>query len=271
MGADKPWKQRPECEGTSHLKKDANPKGRVIIFVTLPELANEAERFKSIFTQLLFKSDVYSGLTCDEIKNKLTEVANTDTYNGDAFIMMFIGNGFNEHIIGRTDTSQWPPNECDIMAFSEIVATFAWTRAPALRHKTKQLSPKIEMVADFMGPIESSLINKLKMLDPKFDFDNTQTHVIYACREGFRINPYTDVPGPIGSVSLFGQAFSHTIAQYSAYNSLTEMLAMTLNRMETDLMDKDFKQRPEIETFNATTLDQFSHYRRCILSQYTSK
>ncbi|CAG2100391.1 unnamed protein product [Medioppia subpectinata] len=194
---------------STKLKMNANPKGRAVIFVTLPELANEAERFKSIFTKLLFESDVYSGLTCDGFKNKLSELANTDTYNGDLFIMMFIGKGYNEHIIGRTDTSQWPPNECNIMAISEIVATFGWTRSPALRHKSKVFifnCDRIKIASNvcnfivtnsyfnfkrdghLLGPIESPLINKLTMLNPKFDVNKEQTHVIYACCEDVKPN-----------------------------------------------------------------------------------
>ncbi|CAG2116152.1 unnamed protein product, partial [Medioppia subpectinata] len=69
-------------------------------------------------------------------------------------------------------------------------------------------------------------------------------------KRGYPMWYYSDKEhGQIGCVSKFGQTLSHTIAQYSAYKSLIEMFVMTLNRMEEELMDSEYKQRPEIELF----------------------
>ncbi|CAG2105679.1 unnamed protein product [Medioppia subpectinata] len=155
----------------------------------------------------------------DQIKTKLTSVATTDSYHGDAFIMMFIGDGYNEQIIGwRPDTeNEWPPPAGDCMAFSEIVATFGWTRAPALRQKTKVF-----------------IINcdRLKVSIDKYDtIVDKRGHPMWHSSDKEH--------GQIGCASQFGQTLSHTIAQYSAYKSLIEMFVMTLNRMEEDLMDSE--------------------------------
>ncbi|CAG2118889.1 unnamed protein product, partial [Medioppia subpectinata] len=195
---------------------DSTPRGRAIIIVTQSELANEAEQFKSIFTQLLFETEVYSLITCDEIQIKLTQLANTNEYNGNAFIMMFIGNGYNENIIGyrEPNDTQWPPENHNLLPISDIVATFAWTRAPVLRDKIKVF--------------------------------------IFNC-DRLRYGSWCNlVGGPIGYVTHFGQTFSHTIAQYSSYKSLIEMFVMTLNRMEDELTERRLWQLPEINMFETT-------------------
>ncbi|CAG2102805.1 unnamed protein product [Medioppia subpectinata] len=279
--SEAPWPFSNEIQLTlltnasMHLQLDAKPRGRAVILVTIPELANEAERFRSIFTQLLFKPEVYTLITRDEIIATLTEVANTDCYHGDAFIMMFIGNGYNENIIGyrRPADNEWPPEECNLMPISEIVATFSWTRAPALRQKSKvlifncertkidsEMYTKIVRNRDFwvnsdkcdLGPNEPPLVDKMIMLDSQFNTHNEQIHVIYSCREGYE-SWYSPVNGPIGYVTRFGQTLSHTIAQYSAYTSLREMFVMvTLNRMKDDCFNKFLWQLPDIEMFGVT-------------------
>ncbi|CAG2106299.1 unnamed protein product [Medioppia subpectinata] len=188
---------------SKEFKMDANPRGRAIIFVTLPELANEAERFRSIFSQLLFDTEVNSLFTRDQIQTKLSEVATTDSNHGDAFIMMFIGDGYNEQIIGwRPDTdNEWPPPAGDCVN-------------------------------------EAPLIDKLTMLDPQFNnHDNKQTYVMYACREGYPMW-HSKQNGPIGNISHFGQTLSHTIAQYSVYKSLIEMFVMIV----TDISDGESEE-----------------------------
>ncbi|CAG2105080.1 unnamed protein product, partial [Medioppia subpectinata] len=203
---------------------------------------------------------VYLLLTRDQIQTKLTQVANSDEYNGDAFIMMFIGDGYNENIIGYRDPNdtQLPPENHNLLPISDIVATFAWTRAPVLRYKTKvfifncdRLKVDVDLYKtivtnDFcvksaemiLGHKEPALINKLTMLDPQFKHDNNQIYVIYSCREGYA-SWHRPVDGPIGNVTQFGQTFSHTIAQYSSYKSLIEMFVMIVEQ-EPDNTGDDY-------------------------------
>ncbi|CAG2121244.1 unnamed protein product, partial [Medioppia subpectinata] len=123
----------------SHTSKQldmaSNPRGVAIIIVTEPDLYLEADRFGSIFQQLLFTPTIHRGLTRDQIVDVLTAVAKSkEKYKADAFIMMFIGHGVNESIIG---CSAQPPAPSDELPIRDIVTMFSDRNSRALRQKTK--------------------------------------------------------------------------------------------------------------------------------------
>ncbi|CAG2116271.1 unnamed protein product [Medioppia subpectinata] len=230
---------------SNELKMDAKPRGVALIFVTVPELALEAERYRSIFQQLLFEPVICPALTRDQTVAKLSEMADTNTkYKGDAFIMMFIGHGYNERIIGWSAFPQWPPAPRDVLPIRDIVAMFSKTRCRPLAQKAKLFifntcseMSGTECVAP--GFVNSQSIDTMASLDTNWKNDNKLTHVIYACSQGSKAW-HEPVNGAIGHVSVFGQALSHTIAQYSWQKNLYQLFVMSVNRMEEELkrMDK---------------------------------
>ncbi|CAG2108958.1 unnamed protein product [Medioppia subpectinata] len=256
---------------SKELKMDANPRGVALIFVTEPDLSLEAERFRSICEQLLFEPYLHQGFTKMQIVARLTEVAQSKKkYKGDAFVMIFIGHGYNEKIIG------WSAGGDDnVLPIRDIVDMFSETRCRALRQKTKVFVfnccrvkfaeealplPDAQPVnigsecAKCHGRLactkcEPTMMDTLQHLDPQWKKENKQTHVIYACAEGLKAW-YDQVSGPIGHVSVFGQALSHTIAQYSWYKSLYQLFLMSVKRSEEELEKSgDPERRPEINMF----------------------
>ncbi|CAG2107591.1 unnamed protein product, partial [Medioppia subpectinata] len=222
------------------LKMDAKPRGVALVFVIEPDLYLEAERF--------------------------SEVAKLDKYKGDAFVMMFIGHGYNERIIGWSAQPQWPPAPDDVLPIKDIVAMFCELKCRALREKTKVFifnccrERFVDTTATPSGvrchkckreltltcaKCEPTGTDTMASLDPKWKAMNKQTHVIYACAQG-SLAWYRKVVGPIGHVSLFGQAFSHTIAQYSGYKSLYQLFTMSGKRLKAM---GDAVQEPEINMF----------------------
>ncbi|CAG2120653.1 unnamed protein product, partial [Medioppia subpectinata] len=106
---------------------------------------------------------------------------------------------------------------------------------------------------------ESTRIDTMTSLDGDWKNMNKQTHVIYACAQGLK-TWYHKVDGPIGHVSVFGQALSHTIAQYSWYKSLYQLFLMSVKRLEDELKayrkkhlpfvsEEIIDRRPEINMF----------------------
>ncbi|CAG2116333.1 unnamed protein product [Medioppia subpectinata] len=256
----------------SHTSKQldmaSNPRGVAIIIVTEPDLYLEADRFGSIFQQLLFTPAIHRGLTRDQIVNVLAAVANSrEKYKADAFIMMFIGHGVNESIIG---CSAQPPAPSDELPIRDIVAMFSDRNSRALRQKTKLVvfnccrekeaqAAKVKPGAIAVNvannkcvncrgrlvctKCETSLIDTLTFLDSTWKNENKQTHVIYACAEANVARPGKR---PIGHVSVLGQALSHTIAQYSWYKNVYQLFVMTVDRIEKEY---GIEHRPEINMF----------------------
>ncbi|CAG2108957.1 unnamed protein product, partial [Medioppia subpectinata] len=180
---------------------------------------------------------------------------------GDAFIMMFIGHGFNESIIGWSAQPQWPPADDTVLPIRDIMTMFSETgKCRALREKIKififnccrervavTAQPKPGAVTVNIGSAcakclgrlvctkcEPTMIDTLATLDPTWKEKNKLTHVIYACAEGSKAW-YQNFPlTAIGHASVFGQALSHTIAQYSWYKSLYQLILMTVQKSEED-------------------------------------
>ncbi|CAG2113583.1 unnamed protein product [Medioppia subpectinata] len=240
---------------------ESRPRGVALVFVTEPRLEHEGERFRSIYEQLEFKTYLHQRFSRDAIFAELTMMAQSKgkyagKYKGDAFIMMFIGHGVDEKIIGWLEQPQWPPADDTVLPIRDIVDMFSEKKCRALRQKTKmfifnccrekldeadvQLSgaPPINtggLCAKCQGPTgETTKVDTLATLDPTWKQQNKQTHVIYACAEGSNAW-FQEFPGTaIGHASVFGQAFSHTIAQYAGYKSLYQLICMTVKRSEEE-------------------------------------
>lgn len=97
-----------------------NPRGKAIIINNVKDLAQrESERFKCIFTQLLFKVSMLFNLTAEEIENKMIEIRDeidqeyeNNDYKPQALIVMVISHGQDDRVYGKnylngSDLEDW--------------------------------------------------------------------------------------------------------------------------------------------------------------------
>ncbi|CAG2107124.1 unnamed protein product [Medioppia subpectinata] len=248
--SEKPWKYKDIIDlqvvkavtlRSGHSRwytMDGRQRGRALIFVTIDVLHKEAQRFESILKQMYFEVEIYPRLTADQIEAVL-EVEANHQHEGDAFIMMFIGHGGDEKIKGYGET---PGDE---LAISKIVDKFSEKNCDSLKKKpkvfvfnccrTKEEETPLPAVFKLIG---SQIVIDMKTIDKNWTNENQRTYIVYACAEGIPSWYY-----PSEGFTQFGQAFSHTIAQFSWYKNLLELLLKTQSRLEKE-MGKE--QRPEI-------------------------
>ncbi|CAG2170964.1 unnamed protein product [Oppiella nova] len=105
------------------------PRGKAVIFLSIPGFLNEANRFASVFKQLYFDVVVYFISSCEPMVTNLQALAQLP-YEGDALIVMYIGHGADEKI--------WINNGDEVKIF-KIVDLFAKGKC----HSTFEKVPKI--------------------------------------------------------------------------------------------------------------------------------
>ncbi|CAG2167728.1 unnamed protein product [Oppiella nova] len=159
---------------------DSQPRGRAIVFVTTDGLMDEADRWKSIFEQLGFEYDSYRNAPCSQIRDVLLGVS-CQRYDADALFIMFIGGLYNGKLRGSGDR---PDNE---MSVTEIV----------------------DMFCDNVGKGGQHIESDIQMENFRKNV-NQRTYVIYALSKS--VNSWLN---HAEGITLFGQAFSYTIAQYA--------------------------------------------------------
>ncbi|CAG2176996.1 unnamed protein product [Oppiella nova] len=124
---------------TRWYKMDSNPRGRAVIFVQdikytnepiVVNLDNEGLRFKHIFDQLGYDTQIHMRKSCTEIMSILIEYA-TSEHPGDSFIMMFTGHGFNGNICGNDNY------EHDVLPIQNVLDLFSEKNCLALQSKPK--------------------------------------------------------------------------------------------------------------------------------------
>ncbi|CAG2169991.1 unnamed protein product [Oppiella nova] len=124
---------------TRWYKMDSNPRGKAVIFVqdikytTEPivvDLGNEGLRFKHIFNQLGYDTQVHMRKSSTEIMSTLNEYA-TSEHPGDSFIVMFTGHGFNGNICGNDNY------EHDVLPIQNVLDLFSEKNCLALQSKPK--------------------------------------------------------------------------------------------------------------------------------------
>ncbi|CAG2161379.1 unnamed protein product, partial [Oppiella nova] len=171
---------------------EGTPRGRAIIFVTVDDLLNESLRFKWILEKMFFKVDIHRQLTCAQISDILDVVSN-EKHDGDAFIMMFIGHGYDEKIQG------WQERDGDELAISKIVDKFSENNCLSLRNKPKIFLFNCCRISTFYEPKQihvsgvfkldnNQLVIDLTSIDKNWENENKRTYIIYACAEGTAIN-----------------------------------------------------------------------------------
>ncbi|CAG2108111.1 unnamed protein product [Medioppia subpectinata] len=216
---------------------DGRQRGRALIFVTIDVLHKEAQRFESILKQMYFNVEIHSLLKCNQIEAVLNTAAEYE-HKGDAFIVMFIGHGGDEKIKGYGET---PGDE---LAISKIVDKFSERKCSSLRNKPKVFvfnccrtnEPTTPLSAVKIG---SRIVIDMDTIDRNWTNENQRTYIVYSCAEGIPSWYYAmkdpNEVHPFEGFTQFGQAFSHTIAQFSWYKPLAELLQKTIDREEFDV------------------------------------
>ncbi|CAG2167708.1 unnamed protein product [Oppiella nova] len=196
------------------------PRGRVIVFLQLDELKKEAERFDHIFQQLYFSVDIHVNYSCDQILDTL-KLASQQEFKKDAIIVMFIGHGHNELIQGSGQGQ-------DEIHIKTLVDQFYERNC----HATYRPKPKIFIFS-------CCQTNDIRNVQHSVEWDwmdgTTRTFILYAWAKGIHAidaNGYT----------LFGQTFSHYIAEYAWDLNLTQIF----NKTADELSKADETQRPEL-------------------------
>ncbi|CAG2174805.1 unnamed protein product, partial [Oppiella nova] len=228
------------CSGHStYFRMDSMPRGRAVIFVTIPELRNETLRWQSLLEQIYFRVEIHQGLTCDGINTVLDAVVD-DRNEGDSLIVMFIGHGHDEKVQGSGEA---PGDE---MSVKTIVDKFSEDKCPSLRNKHKIFvfnccgNKWPEPEVPFISQASRKLLVNLKSTSGVNV--NKCTYVIYAC--AYVVESWYDEKS---GLTIFGQAFSHTIAQYAWYKHLTELIMMTHSRLESECIGSKYELLPEIK------------------------
>ncbi|CAG2169069.1 unnamed protein product [Oppiella nova] len=207
---------------------DSAPRGQVIVFLQLDELKKEADRFNHIFQQLYFSVDIHVNYSCDKILDTLKH-ASRQEFKKDALIVMFIGHGHDEMIQGSGHGQ-------DEIHIKKLIDQFSERNChPSLRPK-----PKIFVFNCCRIKTDISLEDKRKSIDGEWMDGTTRTYICYACAEG--IQAFYSTSG----YTLFGQAFSHCIAEYACDSNLTQIFSKTCE----ELNRADMPQRPELTMKN---------------------
>ncbi|CAG2174909.1 unnamed protein product [Oppiella nova] len=197
------------------------PRGRVLLFLQVPDLQNEADRFDDLFQKLFFSVKVYRNYSCDQIVDTL-KTASEGEFKEDALIVMFIGHGRDQMVQGNG-----PSDEIHI---KKLVDLFSENKC----HVTLRPKPKIfvfNCCRYYTGANPPEPVVEREWMD-----GTTRTFICYACADGtesfYTGNGYT----------LYGQAFSHCIAEYAHDLNLTEIFNKTCDEMNRAII----QQSPEL-------------------------
>ncbi|CAG2166346.1 unnamed protein product [Oppiella nova] len=208
--------------GTSRwFVMDGAPRGRVLLFLQVPDLQNEADRFDDLFQKLFFSVNVYRNYSCDQIVDTL-KTASEGEFRKDALIVMFIGHGRDQMVQGN--------GASDEIHIKKLVDLFSENKC----HVTLRLKPKIFL--SLIKCLDTGVNPQEPVVDREWMDGTTRTFICYACADGtesfYTGNGYT----------LYGQALSHCIAEYAYELNLTQIFNKTCDEMSRALI----QQRPEL-------------------------
>ncbi|CAG2169581.1 unnamed protein product [Oppiella nova] len=207
---------------------DSAPRGRVLLFSQLPELKNEVDRFSDLFQQMYFSVDVHNDVKCEQIMATLKATA-AEEFKKDAMIVMFIGHGYDDMIQGSGEGQ-------NVMLIKTIVEQFSDRNC----HPTLRQKPKVFVFNCCRDKKHNALDNRQNSIERDWMDDITRTYICYSCAEGIQAF-YTD-----SGYTLFGQAFSHCIAEHACDFSLTQLFYKTCAQLQR----AEVQQRPEMYTKN---------------------
>ncbi|CAG2168186.1 unnamed protein product [Oppiella nova] len=212
--------------GSRYFSMDSNPRGRAIVFVTVDGLDVEIMRWKSIFEQLGFQYEVYREAPFSQIRDVLLGVS-CQRFDADALFIMFIGGLYNGKLRGSGDRSD---NE---MSVTEIVDMFCESNCVSLRNKPKMFVFNTCRMSTDVGKGGQHIESDIQMENLRKNV-NQRTYVIYALSKS--VNSWLN---HAEGITLFGQAFSYTIAQYACNMHLTDLVNLTRKRLAYEQGDSD--------------------------------
>jgi hypothetical protein len=119
-----------EMKGSLIYQMTKNPRGKCFIILNEPKLTKESERFECVFSQLYFTVKKLFNLKSAQILDELEILVNDKSLDkNEAFILMIIGHGINERVIGFDNKDSIP--------ITEIVDVFSEKNCPYLKQTPK--------------------------------------------------------------------------------------------------------------------------------------
>jgi hypothetical protein len=110
---------KAEMKGSLIYQMTKNPRGKCIIILNEPKLTKELERFESVFSQLYFTVEKLVNLKSARILDEFETLAKDKALDKtEAFVLMIIGHGVNEGVIGFDNKDPIPITEI-VDIFSE--------------------------------------------------------------------------------------------------------------------------------------------------------
>ncbi|CAG2164876.1 unnamed protein product [Oppiella nova] len=248
--------------GSLYYQMMRKPRGKCIIINNVPkEVYMETDRFKHIFEKLHFKVKPCFDWTAQQIEENLRK-SSEKMVKSDAFILMIVSHGLEEQILGSdacegirilsvdpNNTEAQRLVNTDVIDIKRIVDIFSDKNCPILRNVPKifyftccrnsfanQLSEQqkpVEESKNLAKPFvevvshEKRSFPNMKSLDEQWVDDNKDTFICYSCAEGHK-SYYDEMLG----ITHFGQALSHTIAQYACEETLTSIMSRTCDFLQ---------------------------------------
>ncbi|CAG2167963.1 unnamed protein product [Oppiella nova] len=160
----------------SMYKMDSNPRGKAVIFVQdikytnesiVVNLDNEGLRFRHIFDQLGYDTQIHMRKSCTEIMTTLIEYA-TSEHPGDSFIMMFTGHGFDGKICANDNY------EHDVLPIQRVLDLFSERNCQPLAGK-----PKVFLFNCCREKPNQNTV--VKIADGTWKNKNKRTFITYSC------------------------------------------------------------------------------------------
>ncbi|CAG2163796.1 unnamed protein product [Oppiella nova] len=137
---------------------------------------------------------------------------------------------------GYDDMIQGSGQGQDVIPIKTIVEQFSDRNC----HSTLRQKPKIFVFNCCRNKQNSAPDNRQNSIERDWMDDTTRTYICYSCAEGIQAF-YTD-----SGYTLFGQAFSHCIAEHACDFSLTQLFYKTCDQLQR----AEVQQRPEMYTKN---------------------
>ncbi|CAG2103091.1 unnamed protein product [Medioppia subpectinata] len=254
-------KARSPMMGSLYYKMDQKPRGKCIILNNVPkECHMESNRFKYIFEKLHFQVIEGYNWTAKQMVINLREIIEKEDKSCQALVVMIISHGLEEKIMGSdacdamrvlgdnaNDTAAKRVLDTDVVDIRDIVDLCSVQNCPELRNIPKLFfftccrnSLKREMCGE--GKVKGKNLAipfievaahpkrhfpDMQSLDKQWVDNNMDTFICYSCAEGHKTF-YDEEYG----ISHFGQAFSHTIAQYACEETLTSIMSRTCDFLQ---------------------------------------
>ncbi|CAG2105033.1 unnamed protein product [Medioppia subpectinata] len=204
-------------KGKPCIQNGSKPRGKCVIINNVSEeVAIESKRFRYIFEKLHFQVDECYDLNATQMTTKLKTIAAEADPLSQAFVAMIISHGLDEKVLG-----------------SDACKTIRAMKAKAKQHAPKPKQQEVVKSDTLAKPIvtqtaaqpDRTNFPQMLSLDEKWVENNQDTYVCYSCAEGHKTF-YRKNSG----MTYFGQALSHSIAQYACEESLSSIMSRVMTK-----------------------------------------